>query len=150
MAQVTVDGLDGLMEAMDKLGSRATTDRLLTKGAEAASDVMKDETRKYRHIGKTGDMLQKIGPAKIHYDITDSYVNVYPQGSDPRGVSNAMKAFVINYGLGKRPNTKRSHGKQKNKTGDKFITGNEELTETAVHAAMEAEMDRIADEINER
>ena len=149
MAQVTVDGLDGMMEAVEKLGSRSTTERLLRKGAEAATKVMKDETQTYRHV-RTGEMMRKVGPGEYHFDITDSYVNVYPQGSDSRGVSNALKAYVINYGIGKRPNTRRSHGKERNKTGDKFITGNEELTETAVHAAMEQEMDRIADEINER
>ena len=67
------------------------------------------------------------------------WVDVYPQGNDSRGVSNAMKAFVINYGYG---------GRKTKKTGDKFITGNQKRMEQGVFTAMQAESDRRLAEIN--
>ena len=63
---------------------------------------------------------------------------VYPRDTDRKGVRNATKAYVINYGRGKR----------RGKLGDRFITGKLQQTEEKVFQAMQAESDRILDELN--
>ena len=56
---------------------------------------------------------------------------------------------MTNYGKGQRPYTRRPRrNPQRNRTGDKYITGDEKNTEQAVHAAMQAECDRLSEEID--
>ncbi len=54
-------------------------------------------------------------------------------------MSNAKKAFVINYGYG---------GRKTKRTGDKFITGQKQTLSAAVGKAMQAESDRTVAELN--
>ena len=84
-------------------------------------------------------MLQGVAPGRYHEDLGSGWVEVYPQGEDSRGISNATKAFVINYGYG---------GRRTQKTGDKFITGQKNTMSDAVAAAMQREADRIIQEMN--
>ena len=63
---------------------------------------------------------------------------VYPQGTDPRGIDNAKKAFVINYGYG---------GRRTKKTGDKFITGQKKRLEISATEAMQKENEKFIQEI---
>jgi len=137
------DGIEAQLQAMD----RDMIKGIVMAGAEACVKEMQNLIGAYRHIGKTGSMQKNVAPAKYHEDLGSGWVDVYPQGSDSRGVSNAMKAFVINYGIGSNP-TVRSHKKKKNKTGDKFITGNQKRMEQGVFTAMQAESDRRIAEIN--
>ena len=146
MARFEASGLEGLADQLGTL-ERGTVKRIVMAGADAASKQMMSDTEEHRHV-QTGTMKGTIGPGQYHEDVGAGWVNVYPQGADARGVSNALKAYVINYGLGKRPMTVRSGGKARNRTGDKFITGNERRTETVVNEAMQAESDRIIAEIN--
>ena len=83
-------------------------------------------------------MLENVRPAEYREFMGGGEVSVYPQGDDRKGVSNAMKAYVINY----------SRGRRTRKMGDKFITGKQQQFEDAVSRAMQAESDRILDEIN--
>ena len=121
---------------------------IVMAGADACAKEMQDEIGRYRHIGRTGSMQKNVRPAEYHETMNGGWVNVYPQGNDPRGVSNAMKAYVINYGIGKNPTIRSGKRKEKNKTGDKFITGNQKRMEQGVYAAMQAESDRRIAELN--
>ena len=128
------DGMDGKLAAMDRDMIR----NIVMAGAEACAAEQHGLIGSYHHV-RTGSMQQNVRPAKYHEDMNSGWVEVYPQGSDGRGVSNALKAFVINYGRG---------GRRTKKAGDKFITGNKKKMEQVVSAAMQAESDRRIAEIN--
>ena len=123
---------------LDKL-SREGLKQIVLAGAEACGQGMQAVIGKYHHI-RTGSMQASVKPGKIHEDLDSCWTEVYPQGPDSRGVDNAMKAFVINYGYGKR---------RTQKTGDKFITSNKKQFKASVGRAMQAANDKlIADNFN--
>lgn len=137
MAKMTVSGVDEFEKMLGKL-DRETVKRLMKAGTDACIDEMRKITQEYGHV-RTGSMMEGITAGKLVEDLGGAWQEVYPQGNDSRGVSNAKKAFVINYGRGK---------KQTMRTGDKFISGNKTRMEAVVNAAMRAEADRILQEIN--
>ena len=134
-----VDEVEQKLAAMD----RDMIKGIVMKGAEACTKEMQALIGQYRHV-KTGQMQKSVAPAQYHEDLGSGWVDVYPQGTDSRGVSNALKAFVNNYGIGNNP-TRR---KTQNKTGDKFITKNQKRMEQGVFTAMQAESDRRIAELN--
>ena len=136
MARMTVDGLEAIDSRLEKLG-RPVIRRLVEAGAKADEDEWRKNIRQAGHV-RTGSMIENVRPSEYREILDGGEIPVYPQGDDRKGVSNAMKAYVINYGRGKRTA----------KMGDKFITGKEAQTEEAVFKAMQAESDRILDEIN--
>ena len=143
MATLRVSGIELIDQQFNKMG-RPMIRQIVEAGAKAAEKVMAGETKAKRHV-RTGQMLKSIGTNEYREFLGGGSVDVYPQGDDSRGVRNATKAYVINYGKGRRPSTKRGG---RNLTGDKFITGNEDKTETAVQEAMQAESDRLIAEMN--
>lgn len=145
MARFDYSGTEELEQQLARM-DRDMIKGIVMAGAEACTKEMQNMIGAYRHI-KTGSMQKEVKPAQYHEDLNGGWVDVYPQGEDSRGVSNALKAFVINYGIGKNP-TRRSGGHMKNKTGDKFITGNQKRMEQGVFTAMQAESDKRIAELN--
>lgn len=142
MAKMTIDGMDERIAGIDNLetGMRRTgIRRIVEAGAKVAAQTMADNIQNYHHIGETGDMYRSVGGAEYKETFEGGSMNVYPLGNDPRGVSNALKAFVINYGRGGNP-TRRG---TQNKTGDNFITGNFRKTKDKVAAAMQSEASAV-------
>ena len=137
MAKCEYSGFDAIEAQLGKL-NRDTIREIVMAGAEACGVETRSRTEQARHV-KNRDMLNSVAPAKYHEDVNSGWVEVYPQGYDRRGVSNAKKAFVINYGYG---------GRRTKRTGDKFITGQKNRMEEAVKKAMQAESDRIIQSIN--
>ena len=113
--------------------------RILEAGAAAAVDDMRKAIIDARHV-RTGDMRDSVRAGEYHETLGGGSISVYPQDEDRHGVANAKKAFVINYGRGKK--------KAGSKMGDKFITGRLSETEQVVRAAMEAEAERLMSESN--
>ena len=143
MATVKVNGFEMIERQLNRMG-RPMIRQIVEAGAKAAEQLMAENTEKARHV-RTGDMLGSIGENEYREFLGGGSVEVYPQGDDRKGVRNATKAYVINYGKGRKI-TKR---KKPNKTGDKFITGNESKAEEIVVQAMQAESDRLIAEISE-
>ena len=138
--EIREDGLEGL--------TRGTVKRIVMAGAGACTDETQRNIDEYHHVG-TGSMRANVRPGNYHEGMGSGSVNVYPQDEDSKGVGNALKAFVIDRGIGQRPNTKRSRGRTPNKTGDRFLTKKTaRKAEEAVARAMEAEFDRIIEENN--
>ena len=125
---------------LDQLGGREAARRIVEAGSAAAVKVLKERTREKGHVstGSNAHMVEAFAPGKYHEDVDKCWQDVYPQGQDSRGVYQSKKAFVINYGYG---------GNRTKKTGDKFITGQKKTLEEAVSAAMQAEAERIKNEI---
>lgn len=142
MATVRVNGFELVEAQLNRMG-RPMIRRIVEAGAKAAEKRMAENTEKHRHT-RNRDMLESIGENEYREFLGGGSVDVYPQGEDRKGVRNATKAYVINYGKGRNP-TKR---KKANKTGDKFITGDESKAEAVVTEAMQAECDRLIAEIS--
>lgn len=136
LAKLNVDGFDAIEAQLEKLG-RPAIRRIVEAGARADEDEWRANIRQARHI-RTGGMLESVGSTVYREFLGGGEISVYPQGYDREGVSNATKAYVINYGRGKR----------RGKLGDRFITGKLRQTEEKVFQAMQAESDRILDELN--
>lgn len=140
MARGTVFGIDDLDAQLQRM-SRGQIQRIVDAGTQAAIDRMRANTQKARHAppGKsgraTGAMLGSIEGTEFKEYFGGGSREVYPQGDDSHGVRNATKAYVLNYGRGRALR------------GDRFITGDEDAAEEAVRQAMQAEADRIAEEI---
>lgn len=136
MARIDVAGFDAVERQLSRTLTRDMKRKVVEAGAAAAVRVMRERTRQAGHV-RTGDMLESIAPSEYRDTLEGGEMVVYPQGTDRKGVANAMKAYVINYGRGKK--TRRM--------GDKFITGNMRQVEAAIEAAMDAETERLLSEI---
>lgn len=145
---MTVDGLEALDAQLAKLG-RPVIRRIVEAGARRDEEEWRGNITGARHI-RTGSMLESVGSTGYREFLDGGEMIVYPQGEDRKGVRNATKAYVINYGRkGRMVSTKRGERYiTDNFTGDKFITGKIQQTEERVFEAMQAESDRILDEIN--
>lgn len=143
MAKISVDGAEIMDQAFDRMG-RDMIRKIVEAGAGAAEKRMAENVQKRQHV-RTGDMLKSIGNNGYREWLGGGATEVYPQEEDRFGVRNATKAFVINYGKGRRPATRRG---KRNRTGDHFITGDESQAEEAVRKAMQAESDRLVAELD--
>lgn len=137
MARCEYDGYERVEGQLIRL-NRDMRKEVVMAGAAACVEQTKKEIVQYRHV-VTGSMMEGVAPGKIHEDIDSTWVEVYPQGDDGRGISNAKKAFVINYGYGKR---------RTEKTGDKFITGNRKTMQEIVSRAMQAKSEELIKQLN--
>lgn len=147
MATMKVSGFEHQEARLNQLGAPMIK-KIVMAGANAAMQEMIEVTLEKRHV-RNGDMLKSIGTNEYREFLHGGSVDVYPQGDDGQGVRNATKAYVTNYGKGQRPYTRRpKKHPRKNLTGDKFITGHEKTTEAAVAKAMQAESDRLMEELN--
>jgi len=147
MATMRVNGFELVESQLNRMG-RPMIRQIVEAGAKAAEKRMSENTQKAKHM-RNRDMLESIGENEYRELYGGGSVDVYPQGEDRKGVRNATKAYVINYGKGSRPTTKRpKKNPRRNLTGDKFITGDERATEEAVVQAMQAESDRLIAELN--
>ena len=138
MARMTYSGFEIIDNKLAKL-DRGTVRRLVEAGANALIEGTKESIASHRHIA-TGSMMANVKPGIYHETLDGGWMEVYPQGEDKRGVSNAKKAYVINYGYG---------GRKTEKTGDKFITGQKKRLEVSAAEAMQRENEKIIQEIIE-
>ena len=147
MAKVHYSGLEIAADQLEGL-ERGAVQRIVMAGAEALTEETKRHIDEYHHVGQ-GSMREGVKAGQYREWMGGGAVDVYPQGDDGHGVSNAKKAFIIDRGLGHRPMTARSKGKARNKTGDHFLTKKTaKAAEEVTVQAMEAEFDRIIAENN--
>lgn len=137
MAKLEYKGFEVLQNQIAQL-SRTTIRRLVEAGANALIESTQESIESHHHV-VTGTMKTSVKAGEYHETLGGGWMDVYPQGDDPRGVSQAKKAFVINYGYG---------GRKTAKTGDKFITGQRRQRASAINLAMEMENEKIIKEAN--
>ena len=136
MAKMEYSGFEIVDRQLAKL-DRGTVRRLVEAGAKAVIEGTKESIVSHHHIA-TGSMMENVKPGAYHETLDGGWMEVYPQGYDQRGVDNAKKAFVINYGYG---------GRRTAKTGDKFITGQKKRFEMSAIEAMQKTNEEIIQEI---
>lgn len=141
MARQSYKGIQAAVMQLEGL-SRGTVKRIVTAGANALVGETKRDIQSRHHV-VTGSMQENVRPSKYHETLDSAWQTVYPQGTDARGVSNAMKAFVTNYGRKRAARARPVRGTRK--SGDKFITGKRyrDRREKDALEAMQAENEKI-------
>ena len=129
---------------LDQLMSRENIRRIVEAGSAAAVKFEQEQTEAKGHVINRG-LKEGISAGPYHEDLDTAWQYVYPSGTGDHGQDLTVVAYVINYGIGNKI-TKRG---TPNKTGDKFITGDDSKAEEIVVQAMQAESDRLIAEINE-
>ena len=136
MAKMEYSGFEIVDRQLARM-DRGTVRRLVEAGANAIVERTKQSIESHHHVA-TGEMMASVKPGAYHETLDGGWMEVYPQGEDSRGISNATKAFVINYGYG---------GRRTKKTGDKFITGQKKNFEMSALEAMNKTNEEIIKEI---
>lgn len=108
MARFDVSGLDEVIRQMAELGelSGPVADRMLMAGAEQVRLAWQRSAQEHDHRD-TGDMIRSIGYPRAPRDIEGvRAIDIYPQGTDGKGVRNAEKAFILHYGTRRLPGSR--------------------------------------------
>ena len=105
MARFDTSGLDEIINQMQRMGQDEgpVADEMVNAAVEVIKEEWKKSAEKHGHVD-TGAMIESIGigPGPVRAG-NIVYRDVYPQGTDGKGVRNATKAFILNYGRSKMP-----------------------------------------------
>lgn len=103
MARLNTSGLDDLINEMRRLGqdSGPVVDEMLDAAAGIIRDQWKETAKEHGHID-TGAMIESVD-FPVKGNARAMYRDIYPQGKDAKGVSNAEKAFILHYGKHNMP-----------------------------------------------
>ena len=107
MARFVTTGLDDLIRDMQKMGQ--DSGKVAESMVDAAAEVIRGEWKasaEGHDLIDTGAMINSIGtpgPVKRIGGIFSQTIS--PQGKDSKGVRNAEKAFILNYGTSRIPAT---------------------------------------------
>jgi len=104
MARFECQGLDNLVDQMRRMGQDSGP--VAVEMVEAVSEMIRDEWREsataHGHVD-TGAMVESVGYGVPVNAGNLIYNDIYPQGTDGKGVRNATKAFVLHYGKHNMP-----------------------------------------------
>lgn len=109
MAKIDFAGLDqvlGNVAALAESVNADTAERMLSAGAAVMADAQQASIQQCGLID-TGDMYRSVGHTKMKSDGSGAYfTDVFPQGKDRKGVRNAEKFFIAEYGKSNQPGTR--------------------------------------------
>lgn len=99
MAQFRVEGIETVIKAMHRMGNATgpVADEMLSAAAEIVVGAWQASIQSHGHID-TGAMFRSVKPTPAKTQGDTRVLSVYPQGSDKRGIRNAEKAFIANFG----------------------------------------------------
>lgn len=103
MAGIDTSGLDDLVRQMQRMGQQTgpVADEMLDAAAAIIRDQWRETARERGHVD-TGAMIDSVDfPVKGNAQAL--YRDIYPQGTDAKGVRNAEKAFILHYGKHNMP-----------------------------------------------
>lgn len=102
MARIDINGFEDVERQLLQRTERAAkaVPKMVREGAIVLASAQIEEIKSM--FGKsdrsTGDLAKSIGCAPIKTNSTGTFTTVYPRGKDSKGVSNATKGFVLQYG----------------------------------------------------
>ena len=131
MAKFNVVGFDDVEKALIARGEAVTpaVDAMLQAGAEVLVEAQKAES-KAMGVYDTGDFHNSIKATPIKENADGRYLDVYPQGKDRKGVRNATKGFVAEYG-------------KKNVPARPWLSSANEKCSSKLHEAMRAKWSEV-------
>ena len=103
MARLDTSGLDDLINEMRRLGQDdgPVVDEMLDTAAGIIREQWKETARERGHVD-TGAMIDSVD-FPVKGNARALYRDIYPQGTDAKGVRNAEKAFILHYGKRNMP-----------------------------------------------
>lgn len=147
MGKMQTEGIDKLIHDMENAGdgSGELAEDMLDAGAEVVVQEWKDGIEEAGHVdtGAMRDSVKATGPKNKLERV------IYPTGTDKKGVRNAEKAFVLNYGRSKGstrlakkdPRRKNTKGQRSSFLGDRFVDKIEEKAAASSQLAMQHVLD---------
>lgn len=108
LARFDMSGLNSVIDEMRRLeeDTGPTDERMIMAGAEEVKKAWRRSAEEHNHRD-TGDMIESIGYPRKPENIGGALsIDIYPQGTDHKGVRNAEKAFILHYGTSKRPGSR--------------------------------------------
>ena len=107
MARFDTSGLDDIINDMVRMGQDVgpVAEEMVNAAVEEIKFQWRLSAGMHGHV-RTGQMLESIGigPGPVKAGAV-MYRDVYPQGTDSKGVRNATKAFILHYGRSNMPGT---------------------------------------------
>lgn len=85
------------LEKLDDATQRRIRREMVENGAKVLQKEMQNEIEARHHVVH-GYMRGSVAAGPVYEDVDGTSVEVYPQGNDPRGVSNEMKLQIITKG----------------------------------------------------
>ena len=144
MAKMTTSGIDDVFDVLknlELLGDGEVIDEVLTAGSDEIKKAWQDEIQKQGFVD-TGDMLNSVDSTRVTVNVSE----IYPQGTDRKGVRNAEKAFCLHYGVGHGKRAKRRKYKNKHTIkASHFVDNAEKNAEEKVVSAMQNALDKFVD-----
>ncbi len=107
MARFDTSGMEDILDDMKRLGELTgeTADEMLMEGAGEVKECWKTAINR-AGLRDTDDMINSVGyPRKPKTAGDIRQIDIYPQGTDRKGVRNAEKAFIQHYGTSRIPAT---------------------------------------------
>lgn len=103
MAGIETSGLDDLVRQMQRMGqdSGPVADEMLDAAAAIIRDQWRETAKERGHVD-TGAMIDSVD-FPVKGNARALFRDIYPQGTDAKGVSNAEKAFILHYGKHNMP-----------------------------------------------
>ncbi len=132
MARFSTSGIDNIIKDMKSIGELAgeAADEMLMAGAEEVKESWRFAAAAHG-LKDTGDMIESIGFSHQPKTVAGiKQIDIYPQGKDRKGVRNAEKAFINNYGSA---NIDATH----------FVDDADEMAGPRVQRVMEEKFDGI-------
>ena len=128
-------GLDDLIRQMNRMGqiTGPAAREMVEAGSKVIEDAWKASAGSHGHV-RTGAMVNSTrSDATRGLGGTAVFRDIYPHGKDGKGVRNAEKAFILQYG--------RSYGRTQ-KPGDYWVEEAEKDSEAAVVAVCQEIWDK--------
>ena len=103
MARLTFEGFEDVEKALrtEQKGIGDTIAQMLLAGAEVLAREEKKQIEAFDLIDKHA-LVESVKAGKVKETASSYYIEVYPHGKDKKGVRNATKGFVAQYGSSKQ------------------------------------------------
>lgn len=86
-----------MLENLDFETNRRFRRKMVENGAKVLVKEMQEVIQERHHV-RSGGMKQGVAAGTVYEDVDGTSIDVWTQGDDRRGVSNEMKAKMINFG----------------------------------------------------
>lgn len=141
MAQFVIEDFHkDALDALDPATVRSIRKKVVWAGAKVVEKEMGNYIDAHHHI--SGELARSVTQGPIHEDMESTWVEVWPQGTDSRGVYNEMKHKIINTGY-YNTFTGKSHRKK-----DPYVKQMRKQLEPRILAVMEQQFTLCMDELN--
>ena len=101
MARLDISGMDKVISDMQRLGENSgpVAEAMVDAAAAVTRDAWKETAEEYR-LHDSGDMINSINFTMrgVGSGLGVLTREIYPQGTDSKGVRNAEKAYLLHYG----------------------------------------------------